>query len=828
MDTMDINIEYEDPLDCFIEKMETKPEQNPFYVSTKETLNKIVFVNPLKDLQKDINTLNATRIPIKRVFVMCVKDGHKIPNEIYDELITYEKLIDACKHFNLIKCSMKILKTKSHMQTVSIIGKKVLEHIDCIGGDVITFNEFELIIPMFEISGEAARTYVSMYKDIEHDFGKLRDVINMKKYFNASFKLSFDFVENILNDYFWRYKTGEFNMSKCISKRKLKKFENTDMNNVQMDYQFNGMNRSQSCNVYSAIKDAPRRSYYVGDPEYKQVGISKDDVARMFANISDNRSLYNMFNAFAVSRLHCHLVVNNKPVMNMMAKLFERYQKTYSYVLSYPMMALYIEECMIGIRTRKSNRYIFTIDTAHEFPVFPFTPDNVRLSPYNILPVPSNFFTENLYGLKFINGYKHYGIDTLSGFRTKFNLFTTRTPDKNTFDGIDWKFLAVTGSTIPACVPTRSPLVDTVAKPSGTPNENYLAFFDAYYGNSDIDIICTAPTQKDFALETYKLFVQVKKNLGMTPEDSRVIVTPVKLARLFVSRNKLNEMIDELCIKNPEITEISNVERHLNDNAIIQRFFYDKYVHAKTTKNKDIKSENIMEEQHNELCTIDHFKVCLVTYNIQNETGASECIYMETVPHPDNPNLKTVSLKIEDTIRYKISDNPQNAPEVKYLTRPFEVFRSRDAHEPYSTIARFHLPCVRGYYDGTNVYMTPSCVMSHLTLMNLDYNYFAGSAQPIEIVLKYLKRGYGTYLNASEIHYVKYYDGLNITQDVLMRQKPIVMPLIDGKTTIQPNYFVPSVQSSDTSSAINAVGNVEPFNPEFCEIVWKNTNEINK
>ena len=34
---------------------------------------------------------------------------------------------------------------------------------------------------------------------------------------------------------------------------------------------------------------------------------------------------------------------------------------------------------------------------------------------------------------------------------------------------------------------------------------------------------------------------------------------------------------------------------------------------------------------------------------------------------------------------------------------------------------------------------------------NIDYKYFAGTNNPIEIILKYLQRGYGTILNSNEI-----------------------------------------------------------------------------
>ena len=66
-------------------------------------------------------------------------------------------------------------------------------------------------------------------------------------------------------------------------------------------------------------------------------------------------------------------------------------------------------------------------------------------------------------------------------------------------------------------------------------------------------------------------------------------------------------------------------------------------------------------------------------------------------------------------------------------------------------MSRFHLPIVRSYYDGSEIYLTPSCVFACMTLLNIDYKYFAGSKDPIEIINKYRMRGFGTILNEKEI-----------------------------------------------------------------------------
>jgi hypothetical protein len=91
-----------------------------------------------------------------------------------------------------------------------------------------------------------------------------------------------------------------------------------------------------------------------------------------------------------------------------------------------------------------------------------------------------------------------------------------------------------------------------------------------------------------------------------------------------------------------------------------------------------------------------------------------------------------------------------------HLNHSLELFMVK-YDDFFATVQTFHLPCVRSYYNGNNVYLTPSCVSAHLTYMNLDYKYFAGTRDPIDIINKYRMRGFGTWLNKEEKKlYIKY------------------------------------------------------------------------
>jgi hypothetical protein len=57
------------------------------------------------------------------------------------------------------------------------------------------------------------------------------------------------------------------------------------------------------------------------------------------------------------------------------------------------------------------------------------------------------------------------------------------------------------------------------------------------------------------------------------------------------------------------------------------------------------------------------------------------------------------------------------------------------------------------------VKLMSSCITAMMTGINIDYKYFAGLRDPIEILNKYRMRGFGTFLNDSEKQHMLYYNG---------------------------------------------------------------------
>lgn len=82
------------------------------------------------------------------------------------------------------------------------------------------------------------------------------------------------------------------------------------------------------------------------------------------------------------------------------------------------------------------------------------------------------------------------------------------------------------------------------------------------------------------------------------------------------------------------------------------------------------------------------------------------------------------------------------------IIEAFRMFKST----PLAMIFDFHMPPVRHFYDPVkdDVFMLPSCLWAGWTGICLDIKYFGSSKSPLDIILKYMARGYKFILNRVE------------------------------------------------------------------------------
>lgn len=177
--------------------------------------------------------------------------------------------------------------------------------------------------------------------------------------------------------------------------------------------------------------------------------------------------------------------------------------------------------------------------------------------------------------------------------------------------------------------------------------------------------------------------------------------------------------------------------------------------------------------------------------NLQLKLKSSVNNYEKT---SDEYNMKD-HLYFNDTYKIKIS-----SPLLRHSFELFPVFKE----DFMMTVSTFHLPCVRAYYNGSNVYMTPSFISAHMIYMNVDYKYFASTTDPIAIINKYRMRGFGTWLNKNEISiYIKYCSEVPFWQNIFNIKNGMSIKACLGMLHINHKLFKPRMNYKIYTSGIN-------------------------
>lgn len=757
---------------------------NPFFIPLHENME--------SDISEDEIKLH------KRILILCLKNEYATSNirsNISMDIITVNDFNDFKKYFVLVSCDTKLIRNKTHLNSTVKVTKELLEGFALVGNSL---NNYELVTCISELPESIIRTYLSLYADTV-SLGTLRELMLLYDYFRCSSyyptKISLASIITRLKEsnYFtfpWnckisntkqfldrRFQYKEFPGNKIKASTSISTNDNetlsqllnrlSKVSDVGIDY-LNFLNKSEPFheNEVSHIQ-----KYNV---QTSPVDFTKDQMTQWFENIDDNKIKFNLFSTLCLSKDYCHLLINNRKILLNMVPLINKSMPFMRYIFGYTWLYMCMEEDIIKTRATVNDRFIFSIDTAAALPVFPYSAHDIHMNPYCSLLLPTDVidYEHNFSSLPMLEDFSGYGIDTLSGFKHKFKIFTG-----NVFNNLEWddKF-AVSGSAILACSQKKNPLMDLVSTSAMSDSDRLERFFNEYYGSSDIDIMCNRKSIFDFMDCVDELIVTIKNNLisqeeqkGSNSSKSQLVselvnesikVKPVKSVLVIVTQQYIEKFMKEFIEDNFGEYNPSHILDNINEN-IIKEHFLALYVLNKiklNTKYRKInrgKKNNALYDEHYKMLSEGDLNIIVVKGDIVECDGLdSEMSFMhsdlvdEDDKEPD-PYGK-IYLKIIENIKFKITS--------KYMKRGVEVFRIKFS-DFFSCVARFHLNCVRGFYDGNDVKLLPSCITALMTGINLDYKYFSGQRDPIVIMNKYRTRGQSVILNDFEKIHVAEYNG---------------------------------------------------------------------
>lgn len=680
-------------------------------------------INPYLNILKSEHRNNEyIYTNFKTLYVICSKVETQIDNAIYNYQIEKEEFNKINNNLLLIRAPINMLKNFNHYNKLMVLSKANLKSIN-------TFNypleEKTLVLMILNINYDNLKIYLNQFERN----GELTDIYKLlvlNKYFNCSstnYKIS-KYLESLINiessNYWCNSYNLNANLTECFGKRK---FNLTDKKSSDGHYLDLIYKTSEYIDPSKLLTSSEYR-YKVSTEKI----FNKQEINQLF-DILDEKQQFLLFCNMIVSKRYCHLVLNNIYILTLMEPVLEKFPQLFRYIIGYAWVRFYFDESIKKSFIKKDDEIIFDINTASKLPKYPFIISNPKLNPYMPILVNDQVLSPetNIGGIsdsKKSSQLSFKGICNFNEFKERFNIFCTSSSKNDLFEFVNFQEdkIAISGSTMAACLQKEHPLLNLY---------NYLPSFDdkfnrycnEYYANADIDIMFLTSDTFDYMDKVNRFYNQIVVNICKIfpyAEPQHVKIKPDKIAYLFISeKDVMVNICDNSQEKFNQIKKTIETDetKQIFSNIMKEQFeIYKSDIISKLGPDKNIKSYP------------DYFDFSDITFKIRIIQNSTQ-----------KPNLKI-------NYKYKIIS--------PHLNHSFELFMVR-YDDFFATVQSFHLPCVRSYYDGTNVYLTPSCISAHMTLMNIDYKYFAGSKDPIEIVNKYRMRGFGTWLNPDEkkIHF---------------------------------------------------------------------------
>lgn len=467
----------------------------------------------------------------------------------------------------------------------------------------------------------------------------------------------------------------------------------------------------------------------------------------MTTNSISNKIKYYIMCAFLSSKDYCHYVLNSK-ILECCSHIIKKYEYVFRYVFSYAWLSLYLEEYKKGIFSRTTDRFVVELSCAALLPDFKY--NEPFQSPY-LVRISGLDMKNNINSIK--DTYQK-GIIDVPTFEKRLNIFCTGNAKINIFENADWQNMVVTGGCMAAILPKYNPLFDIFD--ATTEDDKFNSYCREYYAHSDIDVACNHNNAIDFMNHIDNLKNLIHKNLSSFCNKPEVEIVSRKTVALHINLSVLKKK----CISG-EINMDYDFLINNKFNNDVKQLFYEYYIENKlkanreTRKNNSTKTNNISIMSFcpindttlvfNNIVTLNNFE----NRNPKNNSGHSLDFYLY---HDDD-----IFIKFSETLKYRI-ESPQ-------LLHPIECFLI-GSNDFMSCISKFHLPCVRSYYNGKTCYLLPSAITAYKTFVNININYFVGSRDPITIINKYRQRGYSTLLNEFE---VKQFVSFIVTQPVMCK-----------------------------------------------------------
>ena len=582
---------------------------NPFFSRHKMIINdkycKFIDLN-----QKEI------RYNYDRIFIICQKNNGVISNNFYKNQISTKNLDDFIQNLTLIEGNLKMLCNPVHKSSCIIIDRCYL----CLFNSQIKFEEKELVLPLINLGENEVRLYVKQYNGIF----SIKDYITSKtinNFYRNDDKFVCAFNSQIINmldetNYWCKNMNTQLNITNKFINRGFnlslkQRIKDTHLKTIleevkniprEGDAYLGFLYKKKTyVDISSIIRKNGYTLYRINNSKYQ---LKPDDINFLVSNIKNNYELYKFFCNLLISKDYCHLVLNNKNMLECLnggiydkryhpINLLKKYILAFKYAIGYSWLTLYIEESIKKTKTVDEDRFVFSIDTASKLPSFPVLYENIHHNPYLPILISRDVLDieGNCGGVIACKG--DYGVVSFNQFRENLNIFLCSNKNIDILDGINWNNIAISGSTIPACITKFNPLELQFNSKN--------RYFMEYYATSDVDIMCNIQDDFEYIDKAYEFYEKIKQNfLKLTcsngQSENNIIFRSVKTAAIIINESFIRKYI----VKNQTQFTYDYIFTHLDD-LVIKTIFYDHYIKWKLEINeKNMGKDAWMNKKYND------------------------------------------------------------------------------------------------------------------------------------------------------------------------------------------------------------------------------------
>jgi len=744
----------------------------------------------------------------------------------------------------------------------------------CVYQDSKNESNVDVLI-MAELNEKQLETYLEIYQDERDNLEKFVEFLSIISYNQINFekfkvKKRIDSILSSLGEYWEDPHNCNYTLTDKFNKRKFNNvnyngFDENIIKNIKTNFEFNWnareINYLNDIIKFNDWKEMCVQKYYVSTKSK----FTNEEIIQIYKQLPSEYMRYIFVSNMLCSRIHCHLILNNKLFLEISKPLFDKYKLVFKYLIGYAWITLKNEEYHVYHKMTDSDRIIFDINTARLLPIYPFSYDDINQNPYACLLIDKGILDikKNCLSMEMMRDYeKYYGVCDSNEFERRLNIFVNGSNKKGILENIDWDSCVISGSVMTACGMKRNPLIDICKTDNNMSviTDNDLAnYFFHYYIDSDIDLICNKKSIYDF-IDVVNTFVNKSKLNNKNVSVSNIHTGTIILSDEFIldELDSLNKIIGS--DTNP-IT-VSFVKSNFSNPDIIKYFYTKYYIPWKNEQkehliktNKDINNDLIKE--YLKPIPEAEFRLYGFDYELDGEKYIHQDYEKYFYSKSNSLESNTISAKLSESIRFKVSNSN---------TKTFEIFKSRDSNF-FSIVSKFHMGFVRALWNGKTVLCLPSYITSMMLQLAVDYKYFASIRDPIEIVNKYRSRGFGIILNGYEKLHMAYYNSSKLESNVNSKWIEMYKVNVKVKQTVEnifgikkssddifkpSKYFMgipsdcyknivhdtvsnfdecfakiitPSLTSISKCKAINDNGKINPLSREFINLAWDLTNK---